>query len=67
MKRTGYLIAVGVIVLTMCYIRGYRIITLEEIPNSRRPAQVFLSADYSQEHFTPAEEKHASVFDVFGQ
>jgi hypothetical protein len=37
--------------MVACYIRGYRIITLEEIPNSHRPAQIFLSADYGATHF----------------
>ena len=38
------------------YLQGYRIITLEELPNSHRPASVFLTASYAQAHLSQPED-----------
>lgn len=38
------------------YIHGARIITLEEIPSSHRPWQIYLSADYAQAHLSESKD-----------
>lgn len=37
------------------YTHGYRIVSLEEIPSSHRPAQPFFSAEYGATHLSLAE------------
>jgi hypothetical protein len=44
-----------VIIAVMLYLAGFRCMWMGEVPWSHRPAQPFLSAAYTSQHFTEAE------------
>lgn len=52
MNRFAMCLVAFVMVFGGSYLKGYRIITLEEIPNSHRPGGIFLSADYGKQHLS---------------
>lgn len=53
-SRLPFLIVLLSIIAGGCYIHGYRVISLEDVPSSHRPWQVFLSAEYGSQHFSQA-------------
>lgn len=51
-SKRGLSIKIGTLIFLgmMAYIHGVRFITLEEVPSSHRPWQLYLSAAYASEH-----------------
>lgn len=51
MKKRTFAI-ISAITLAGCYMHGWRVISLEEVPSSHRPWQVYLSASYADKHLS---------------
>jgi len=49
------------------YIHGIRFISLEEVPSSHRPWQLYLSADYAGKHLTEETAYNKSDADWLSQ
>lgn len=67
MKRFTFTMFLAVIIFGGAYVRGYRLITLEEIPNSHRPNAIFLSADYANQHLSEPTKTSSKITDLFGE